>query len=139
MTRIEEMTREEMQALLREMSFGHLGCVREARPYVVPMHYAYDGENLYFLTTEGTKTDCIAAHAEVCLQVEIVDDASHWRSVLCNGRAERLERPDELEQATQLLTQSNPALTPALTPAQGAGSVAIYRIRPDSLEGRKAG
>lgn len=141
MINIKDMEVEEIQGLLRGTRFGHLGCVREGHPYVVPMHYAYDGENLYFLTTEGMKTDYLEANPQVCFQVEMIDDPAHWRSVVVMGRAERLSLPDEMERAIQLITGRNPALTPALSQKDEDDSspVVIYRIRPDSMDGRKAG
>lgn len=142
MIEIEEMAAEEMHALLHKVGYGHLGCAREGRPYVVPIHYAYDDPNIYIFTTEGMKTEFIATNPEVCLQVEEVHDSMHWSSVIATGRAERLTAPDETEHAVQLITERNPTLTPALNKMWvdvwgRASVVAIYRIRPHTVSGRK--
>ncbi len=147
MLKVENMTPGEMQALLLRtkfghLGFGHLGCTRDGHPYVVPMHYAYDGQDLYFLTTEGTKTEFIAANAEICFQVEEITDPERWRSVMLVGRAHRLTRADDIERAMQLLTEGNPQLTPALNRTEiGAwkrnGKVVVYRVRPDAIYGRR--
>ena len=142
MIKVEDMPLEEIKELLRRVGFGHLGCSRDGRPYVVPMHYAYDDRSLYFFTTEGTKTDYIAANPEVCFQVEDVSDASHWRSVMVIGRAERITGTDEMERAMQLITESNPTLTPAINATQidawgRANVIAIYRIEPAMIDGRR--
>ncbi len=142
MLKVEDMPLEEMQSLLRRIGFGHLGCVREGRPYVVPMHYAYDGECLYLFTTEGMKTSFIEANAEVCMQVEEVESASHWQSVMVTGQAERITGQEEKEHAMQLITENNPTLTPALNQTQldawqRANQVVLYRIRPAIIDGRK--
>lgn len=147
MVKVEDMTGDEMRALLRAAGFGHLGCARDNRPYVVPMHYAYevegDGEgDLFFITTEGTKTDYIEHNPLVCLQVEDVRDATDWRSVMVTGRAERLTEPAEMERAMQAVTRRNPTLTPAVSLTQldawgRANNVALYRLRPEVLDGRK--
>ena len=142
MLQVEDMPKGEMVALLLRVGFGHLGCARDGRPYVVPMHYAYDSQDLYFFTTEGMKTDYIAANREVCLQVEEVQDASHWRSVMVTGHAEPITAPDEMERAIQLITEGNPTLTPAINRTQldawgRANKIAIYRIRPSIMDGRK--
>jgi nitroimidazol reductase NimA-like FMN-containing flavoprotein (pyridoxamine 5'-phosphate oxidase superfamily) len=135
------MARGEMLALLLRAPYGHLGVARDGHPYVVPMHFAFDSQDIYFFTTEGTKTEFIAANHEVCFQVEEVTDAAHWRSVMLTGRAERLTRPEELERAMQLITERNPTLTPALSETKiGAwkrlANVAVYRVRPEALYGR---
>ena len=142
MIKIEAMTAEEMDALLQRAGYGHLGCTRDGHPYVVPMHYAYDSPNLYFLTTEGTKTEFIAANHEVCFQVEEITDTSNWRSVMVVGEAHKITKPDETERAMQLITERNPALTPALNKTDiGAwhrlSNIAIYRVRSRAVYGRK--
>ena len=142
MVKVEDMPLDEMQALLQRVGFGHLGCARGGRPYVVPMNYAYDSKDLYFFTTEGMKTNYIQDNAEVCFQVEEVQDRVHWRSVMVTGRAERLTKPDEVERAMQLITGSNPTLTPAISRTQldawgRANTIALYRVSPEVVDGRK--
>ncbi|MEG4216451.1 pyridoxamine 5'-phosphate oxidase family protein [Microcoleus sp. Pol14C6] len=52
------------------------------------------------------KTKYIDSNPEVCLQVEEVGDFQHWRSVVVNGRAERLtEQPDIDHRAMQSMSQ----------------------------------
>jgi nitroimidazol reductase NimA-like FMN-containing flavoprotein (pyridoxamine 5'-phosphate oxidase superfamily) len=142
MLEVKDMSQGEMVALLLRGKLGHLGCSREGHPYVVPMHYAYDGECLYFFTTEGTKTVFIAANHEVCFQTEEIADASRWMSVMVFGRAERVTQPEETERAMQLITARNPTLTPALNETKIGNwkrfnSVVVYRVRPHSICGRK--
>jgi nitroimidazol reductase NimA-like FMN-containing flavoprotein (pyridoxamine 5'-phosphate oxidase superfamily) len=142
MLKVKDMSAGEMQALLLRVGFGHLGCTRDNLPYVVPMHYAYDGQDLYFITTEGTKTEFIAANSEVCFQVEEITDSFNWRSVMVMGKAQRLTRPDEMEFAMQLVTERNQTLTPALNKTEiGAwhrlSNIAIYRVRTRDIYGRK--
>ncbi len=136
------MTQGEIKALLLRAGFGHLGCSRDGRPYVVPMNYSYDGQDLYFFTTEGMKTEFIEANQEVCFQVEEIADPAHWRSAMVTGRAEKITQAHELERAMQLITERNPTLTPAInrteTDSMGrANSVRIYRLRPSIIDGRK--
>jgi len=142
MLKIKDMATGEMQALLLRVGFGHLGCTRDDHPYVVPMHYAYDGQDLYFFTTEGTKTEFIAANSEVCFQVEEITDASNWRIVMLIGKAHKIVKQDELEHAMQLIPERNQTLTPALNKTDiGAwhrlNNMAIYRVRTNAIYGRK--
>src|SRR5258708_22690298 len=111
MLRVEDMSPAEMHALLQRESFGHLGCARDGRPYVVPMHYAYDGKELYFFTTTGMKTRYIDANPIVCLQVEEVTDSTRWRSVMVIGRATEITNDEEVQRAMKFITDRNPSLT----------------------------
>lgn len=142
MLKVEDMSPAEMHALLRRESFGHLGCARDGRPYVVPMHYAYDGKDLYFFTTQGMKTRFIQANPQVCLQVEEITDSTRWRSVMVLGRATELTVAAEVQNAMKLITERNPSLTPAINATQvdslgRAVDIAIYRITPDIIDGRQ--
>jgi len=142
MLEVSDMTRAEMDALLARARYGHLGVSRDGHPYVVPMHYAFDGRDLYFFTTDGTKTEYIAANREVCFQVEEVEDALRWRSVMLTGRAERLTAPEDTERAMQLISERNPTLAPAINrtkigPWTRLSHVVIFRIRAEALYGRK--
>jgi len=142
MLREEDMTPAEMHVLLQRESFGHLGCSREGRPYVVPMHYAYDGKELYFFTTEGMKTQFIGVNPQVCLQIEEVTDSSHWRSVMVIGRADRVTKREETERGMKLITERNPSLSPAISATEldslgRSVDIALYRITPELIDGRK--
>ena len=142
MLKVEDMPPEEMHALLRRESFGHLGCAREGRPYVLPMNYAYDGKELYFFTTEGMKTQFIQANPQVCLQIEEITDSTHWRSVMVIGKAEQITGSEEMQRAMKLITERNPSLTPAISATQldtwgRAVDIALYRITPELIDGRQ--
>ena len=142
MLKVEDMSPAEMHALLQRESFGHLGCAHDNRPYVLPMHYAYDGKELYFFTTQGMKTQYIKANSQVCLQVEEINDSTHWKSVVVIGRANELTSAEETQRAMKLITQSNPSLTPAISATQldslgRAVDIALYRITPEIIDGRK--
>jgi uncharacterized protein len=142
MLKVEDMAPAEMHALLQRESYGHLGCSRDGRPYVVPMQYAYDGKELYFFTTEGMKTQFIEANPKVCLQVEEITDSTHWRSVMVIGKAEQLTNAEETQRAMKLITERNPSLTPAISETQldtwgRAVDIALYRIVPELIDGRK--
>ena len=142
MLKVEDMTPADMHALLQRESFGHLGCARDGRPYVLPMNYAYDGKELYFFTTEGMKTQFIQANPQVCLQVEEVTDSTHWRSVMVIGKAEQITGNEETQRAMRLITDRNPSLTPAISATQldtwgRAVDIALYRIKPEVMDGRQ--
>ena len=142
MLKVEDMAPAEMHALLQRESFGHLGCARGGRPYVVPMSYAYDGKELYFFTTEGMKTRFIEANPQVCLQVEDVTDSTHWRSVMVIGKAEQLTKAEEMQRAMKLITERNPSLAPAISATEldalgRAVDIALFRITPELIDGRK--
>lgn len=138
---IDEMGQKEIHELLHKVGRGHLGCIGEGHPYVVPMHYYLKDSEIYIFTTEGMKTKYMDVNPAVCLQIEEVDDLLHWRSVVVTGRAERLTVKQNIDQAMQFIKAENPTLSPALNrtwiDAWGrAEVVAIYRIQESEISGR---
>lgn len=137
-----EMSSQEIQHLLQQVGYGHLGCTYEGHPYVVPMNYYLDGSNIYLFTTEGTKTRYMDANPEVCLQVEDVQDLQHWRSVIAMGRVDRLTDPQDIDRVMQRVKEHNPTLSPAISrtwvDVWGRANVsAIYRMSLTEMSGRK--
>jgi nitroimidazol reductase NimA-like FMN-containing flavoprotein (pyridoxamine 5'-phosphate oxidase superfamily) len=142
MLKVEDMSAAETHALLQRQHFAHLGCARDNRPYVVPMHFAYDGQEIFFFTTSGMKTRFIDANPQVCLQVEEITDSTHWRSVMVTGDADHITDSAELQRAMKLITERNPSLTPAISATEVDSwgrevDIAVYRITPRIIDGRK--
>jgi len=142
MLKVEDMSANEMHALLQREGFGHLGCARDGRPYVVPMHYAYDGKELYFFTTQGMKTQYIDTNPQVCFQVEEITGRTHWRSVMVIGRVTEITSDEEMQRGMKFITERNPSLTPAISATQldsigRAVDIALYRLTPEIIDGRQ--
>jgi uncharacterized protein len=139
---IDEMSSKEIYELLNKIGYGHLGFIHEGKPYVMPMHYYLEHEDIYMFTTEGMKTHDIDASPEVCLQVEeIVNDPLHWRSVIVSGQAKRLTEKPDIARIWKLIKEQNPTLSPALNRTWidswgRAEVVAIYRVYPNEMSGR---
>lgn len=141
MLEIEEMRRDEMKDLLREVGYAHLGCSRDNEPYVVPVHYAYSDAFIYVYTTEGKKAEIIRENPRVCLQVESVADNQNWKSVIVTGDASQVVNEEEREEALKLIAEINPTLTPAVSIRWMDSWVrenveVILRLEPTVMTGR---
>lgn len=138
---IDEMSSKEIHELLHQVGYGHLGCIHEGKPYVMPMYYYLEEEDIYLFTTVGMKTHDIDANPEICLQVEEIHAPLHWRSVIVNGRASRLTEHSDIDRAMHLIKERNPTLSPAINrtwiDAEGhSEAIAIYRIHQSEISGR---
>lgn len=138
---IDEMSSKEIQDFLQQAGYGHLGFIHEGKPCVMPMQYYLEDADIYLFTTEGMKTHDIDANPEVCLQVEEIRDSAHWRSVIVNGRADRLTSQPEIDRVRQFIKAQNPTLSPAInrtwTDAWGRAEIAaIYHLHPSEMSGR---
>lgn len=138
---IDEMSSKEINELLHQVGYGHLGCVHEGKPYVMPMYYYLEEEDIYLFTTVGMKTHDIDTNPEICLQVEEIHGPLHWRSVIVNGRASRLTESREIDRAMHFIKERNTTLSPAINrtwiDAEGRSeAIAIYRIHESEISGR---
>lgn len=138
---IDEMSTKEIHKLLQKIGHGHLGCIGEGCPYVVPMHYYFKDSKIYIFTTVGLKTRYMDANPAVCLQVEEVHDLEHWSSVTVTGRAEHITEQSDIDRVMQFVKTQNPTLSPAINrtwvDAWGRAEVmALYCIHPSEMSGR---
>jgi hypothetical protein len=91
---IQKMTRSECLGTLAGARLGRLACAQGDQPYAVPFYFVYHEPYLYGFTTPGQKTEWMRANPHVCVELDEVDDAEQWMSVILFGRYEEL--PDAL-------------------------------------------
>ncbi len=144
MIEVEDLSEQEADDLLGRMGYGHLGCCLNERPYVVPVHFAFDQGTIYIYTTEGKKAAMISENPNVCLQVEEVVNNEDWRSVIVDGVAEDITDGPERDRAMELIVEVSPTLTPAISVRWMDHWVrenieVLYRVRPTAITGRRAG
>ncbi len=133
---IDKLTTEEAAEVLKQGTLGRLGCIAEGEPYVVPVHYFYDGENVYIHSLPGKKITALRANGRACLQVDDIRDSYHWRSVIAYGNYEEIgdERLHELALAE--LFRHVPHLTPVESKmTKGSTETIVFRLRVDQLTG----
>ena len=99
---IEELSRPEIDELLREQVVGRIGCHSDGLTYVVPVIYAYDGESFYVASIEGQKVRMMRESPQVCFEVDEYSGAAGWRSAIVRGIYEELAGA-EAEHAIELL------------------------------------
>lgn len=132
-----ELSRAEIDAFLEAQRIARIGCHVDGLTYVVPVIYAYDGQSLYAITTEGQKVTMMRAEPRVCVEVDEydADGRGSWRSVIGHGRYEELAG-EEVERALELL-RGRFARAAAEGPARSLGpSVVAFRIRLAEVTGR---
>jgi nitroimidazol reductase NimA-like FMN-containing flavoprotein (pyridoxamine 5'-phosphate oxidase superfamily) len=135
---ITQLHSEESHALLSNSKLGRLGCLTEGEPYVVPVHYLYEGDSIYMHSLPGRKITSLRAHPRACLQVDEIKDAFHWRSVIAYGNYEEITDSRERERILSALFARLPYFTPvesAMTQAAGLPETIVFRLRIDTITG----
>ena len=92
---IHEMTDEQCRHALQQACVGRLGCARDNQPYVVPIHFAFDGICVYGFTTLGQKIEWMRSNPLVCLEVDEEISDLQWTSIIIFGRYEELPHTPE--------------------------------------------
>jgi nitroimidazol reductase NimA-like FMN-containing flavoprotein (pyridoxamine 5'-phosphate oxidase superfamily) len=142
-----ELTEAQIREVLGRARIGRLGCVRDGRPYVVPVYFAFGGEHVYGFSTFGRKIRWMRDNPHVCLEVDEIVDFNDWVSVIVFGRYEELtdapELAEERRRASLLLDWRGKWLEPAYAASRfrdeaGHAEPIFYRILVDEATGRSA-
>lgn len=92
-----------------------LGLCKDNKPYVVPLSYGYDGEDLYFHSArEGMKIDYIKNNPNVCFEIEdevkLVEHGSlpckftvSYRSVIGFGQVSEITGKEKKRDALKII------------------------------------
>jgi len=133
---IEPLGKEDARALLGAHRYGRLGCCHNGEPYVLPINYFYNGEDLYMHSLAGLKIRAMRESPQICLQVDEVTDDYNWRSVIAFGEYEEITEPEERERMMASLLQRFPHLTPVESRmSQEEEEIVVFRLRIKRITG----
>jgi uncharacterized protein len=85
-----KLNKQEIEELLAENVFGHLGCSDAHDSYVYPSNYLYDGKQIICHSQDGFKNRVMRTNKRVCFQVDVITDHSNWKSVMIHGEYEEI-------------------------------------------------
>lgn len=123
-------------AILREGTLGRLGCIAAGWPYVVPVNYYFDGENIYIHTLPGKKLDALRVNPRVCLQVDEIKDPYNWRSVIAYGTFEEISNKETQENVLTKLYSRLPHMTPVESRlVKGSKGTIVFRVKVEEVTG----
>ena len=132
------LTETEARELLGKGTVGHLGCVLNGEPYVVPINYFFDEDSIYSHSLPGLKIDAMRAHPRACLQVEEIESNCQWRSALVYGDFEEIRMPSARRDVLTKLMARFPLLTPVeslIAQDAGAPDSIVFRLVIDRITG----
>jgi uncharacterized protein len=134
---IRQLSRAEIDDLLRAHLVGRIGCHAAGVTYVVPVIYAYDGDGFYVASIEGQKIRMMRENPEVCFEVDEYDKGN-WRSAIVQGVYEELAGA-EADRAIELLAERFGRADGDRTPrrhGQDGVTTVCFRIRVGEVTGR---
>jgi nitroimidazol reductase NimA-like FMN-containing flavoprotein (pyridoxamine 5'-phosphate oxidase superfamily) len=137
----------EMDALLARHRYGRLGYTLEGQIYIVPINYAYEGGVLYGHAAKGTqvngaqvsgtKVRGMRQNPTVAFEVDEIQDAAHWRSVLLHGRFVELQDTEEQRHAfARIVAQAGGGERSEVSWALDLEHLVLFRMEITSRTGR---
>jgi nitroimidazol reductase NimA-like FMN-containing flavoprotein (pyridoxamine 5'-phosphate oxidase superfamily) len=146
---IEKLTNAQIEEVLKDNVWGHLGCNDGFNTYVYPINYLYDGKYITCHSQRGFKTQVMQQNKRVCFQVDEVEDDKDWKSVMVLGEYQEVHDEREYNDAIKafadrrlFLKISESATLPGSNEQdvkiqlKGNNKPAIFRIVIDEKSGR---
>jgi uncharacterized protein len=133
---ITHLSQTEARQILQASHLGHLGCIVEGGPYVVPVNFVFENDSIYIHSLPGLKVEAMRAHPRVCLQVDHIETDSRWKSVIAYGNFQEIESEPERARILEHLLTRFPLMTPVeSTMAQEAGEphIIVFCIRVNRI------
>lgn len=139
---ITNLNDEQAHELLKTARVGRLGCIVNGEPYITPINYKFEDDCIYSHSLAGLKIIALRKNPRACIQVDEVESALSWRSVLGFGKFEEITLPSERREILAKLLKTFPMLTPVESAIAEDGSspeIIVFRIRLERVTGRSEG
>jgi nitroimidazol reductase NimA-like FMN-containing flavoprotein (pyridoxamine 5'-phosphate oxidase superfamily) len=142
-----ELKEHEMDELLARHRYGRLAFSLDGQLYVLPINYGYaagvlyghasEGSQLYGLDTEGTKVRGMRRNPIVAFEVDEIEDAAHWRSVLLHGRFVELhDREEQRDAFRRIIEQAGGGERSEVSWALDLDHLVMFKIEVSQRTGR---
>ena len=132
----------ECEAVLVRQHVGRLAFIDNNRVDIEPIHYVYRNRWIFGRTSEGTKVRALEHRPWVAFEVDEVDSAFDWRSVVVHGTihflpsdGSAIER-EELAHALEELRSVAPEILTSKDPAPHR--TLVFGLYVDTMSGRAA-
>ena len=146
----EIVDRGELDRILDEAMVMRLGMLDGPRPYVVPLNFAREGDDLWFHAAKaGHKLDCLRVAPAVCVEVDrflglrtgprACDDwSSSYESVIGFDTVEIVEDLVLKLRGLHVLMRKHSGREDWELPDASVRGTAVVRIRLDSITGKRS-
>jgi uncharacterized protein len=132
----------EIEAMLKEHTYGRLAFTFRDRVDIEPVHYVYENGWLICRTGPGTKLTQLEGHPLVAFEIDKVRGLFEWRSVVVKGTVYFAEsngsvlNDETWKSSVEALRRIVPS---ALMPDDPTpGRKVVFRIHIDEMHGRAA-
>ncbi len=100
------LNKDQIVTVLKQNSTGRIGCTDGTKVYVVPVTYAFDGENIIGHTQPGLKVEMMRSNPHICFEVDEMQSLKEWKSVIAWGNYSEVTDDQEKRSAMRYFIQS---------------------------------
>jgi nitroimidazol reductase NimA-like FMN-containing flavoprotein (pyridoxamine 5'-phosphate oxidase superfamily) len=148
--REKEITKKSLiESILQRAAVCRIGLCDQGTPYVVPVHFGYKDNCLYFHSaTEGRKVDVLKQNNRVCFEVDLdvklvpSDAPCKWSvqylSVIGFGKASFVDDLQEKREALNVIMEHYSGRSYEYRD-DALNDVAIIKVEIDSMTGKQSG
>jgi nitroimidazol reductase NimA-like FMN-containing flavoprotein (pyridoxamine 5'-phosphate oxidase superfamily) len=142
---VRELSQTACKKVLSRARVARIACARDGQPYVVPVGVVFDGSDLYSFSTLGQKIEWMRENPLVCVEVDEIEDAGNWTTVVVFGRFEELTRSPAHRRARahaeEVLGHHDNFWYPAAarTSTREPTTPVFFRVIIESMTGRQTG
>lgn len=140
----------EIDRMLARASVCRIGMTEGNHPYIVPVNFAREGNDLYFHSAKaGKKIDILKKNPQVCFEVDfpggLVENemACLWgmkyKSIIGFGKAYFIESREETTKALDLLMKKYSGRDLFSYSDKALEKVLVIGIKIDNLSGKRSG
>lgn len=85
-----QLNNREIELVLGNNLLGRIACYDDAKMYIVPINYVYDGKDIIAHSVQGMKIEMMRRNPQVCFEVDEIKDFTNWKSVIVWGEYQEL-------------------------------------------------
>jgi nitroimidazol reductase NimA-like FMN-containing flavoprotein (pyridoxamine 5'-phosphate oxidase superfamily) len=104
---IQKMNDGDCMTLIRSQRTGRLGCCKDGRPYVVPVHYVCADALVFSFSMPGRKLDFMRSNPNVCFEVENIEQSDKWKCAVIEGIFHEFTTEEDKQRAWEVLQEHN--------------------------------
>ena len=138
-----------IEDIIRKGQVCRLALSENGQPYIVPLCFGYEDNNLYFHSArEGKKLDILRKNNNVCFEIDIdrelvkgkkaCDCSMKYQSVIGFGKAELIEDIESKRRAFNIIMQ-NYLEGSFEYPDESIQKTVIIKVEIESMTGKKLG
>lgn len=142
-------SRGEIDEIISKCQICHLGMALNDQPYVIPVNFGHDGDQIYFHTAgKGKKLDILALNPRVCFQMECntglvagtpepCDWSFAFESIVGFGQVHELIQPKEKKEGLMHIVRHYGGKA-ALPAEKKMAAVRVWCIRIEEVTGKRS-